>query len=237
MTGVMRDDGNPFTSYSKNQNASAALQQEGYNASAILGSGLFPLPQNSQNMTLNIFNLTSRVATDALFRCPTQSTAFSAAKNGALKKVYAYEMERSYQLTRYSPNSGVCDAPKTESHPYGDTTLPYYRCHSGDLYLVFGNYQREGRRIRDVDDVPFTQYIMDTWLAFGRTGDPNPAQDFLEARGFLNTSLTVKGIRPWRPIKMEDVKLRVLDLKPVDKGFNELKQCDVLGQPLNYYAT
>ncbi|EMD59954.1 hypothetical protein COCSADRAFT_203020 [Bipolaris sorokiniana ND90Pr] len=223
-------------SFSKSRNASEALLQQGYNASAIIGSGLFPIPENSSNNTLEIFNLTSRVATDAQFRCPTQSTAFSASKSKAFK-VYAYEMERSYQLTRYSPNSGVCDAPKTESFPYGDTSLPYYRCHSGELYLIFGNYQREGRQIRDVDDVPFTQYIMDTWLAFGRTGNPNPAVDFLEARGFSNTSLTIGGIRPWQVVQSGNLKLRILDLEPSDKGFKDLRQCEVLGQPLSYYSS
>lgn len=203
----------------------------------LLVPGCSHRPQSSQDMTLNIFNLTSRVATDALFRCPAQSTAFSAAKNNVYKTEYAYEMERSYQLTRYSPNSGVCDAPKTDSHPYRDTSLPYHRYHSNDLYFVFANYQREGRRTRDADDVLFTQYITDTCLAFGQTGDPNPAPDFLEARGFSNTSLIVKGIQPWKPVWAEDVELRVLDLKPTNKGFNELKQCYVLCQPLNYCAS
>jgi carboxylesterase type B len=229
----MRDDGAAFTAFSKSPNASQALTEQGYNAPRILGSGDFPLPRASLNTTLNIFNLTARVSTDFSFRCPTQATAFSAAANNVFK-VYSYEMTRSYQLTRYSPNGGVFDAPKSASDPLGDPTLPYYRCHSGDLYLVFGNFIREGRQPRDKDDVPFSQYIMDSWAAFGRTKNPNPALGFLGARGFANTTAWIT--TPWKPVKASQPRLRVLDMKTGDAGFGELRQCNVLDIPLDYYS-
>jgi hypothetical protein len=63
VTGVMRDDGAPFTAFSKSSNVSQVLTDQGYNAADIIGSNKFPVPHGI-NSTLDIFNLTSRVATD-----------------------------------------------------------------------------------------------------------------------------------------------------------------------------
>lgn len=234
ITGVMHDDGGPFTSFSKTLNASQTLTDQGYDANGILGSGLFPYPQ-SGNATLAIFNLTARVATDTLFRCPTQSTVFSALKNKVFPEVYAYEIDRSLQLITYSPNPTTCEAPKTAEHPLGDPNLPYWKCHSGELYNEFGTAIREGRQLRDQKDIPFSQYLLDTWTAFGRTKNPNPDLGFLQARGFTNTSAVVKKTTPWKPTSATDLKIRVLDVQPRDEGFREVKQCEVLKLPTGYY--
>ncbi|KAJ4291794.1 hypothetical protein N0V90_009689 [Kalmusia sp. IMI 367209] len=235
MTGVMHDDGDPFSSFPKSQNASQALIDQGYNADAILASNLFPLAHTG-NTTLDIFNLTARVATDAEFRCLTQSTAFAAAKNRVFPVVYSYEIDRGFQLIEWSPNPPTCEAPKTTEHPFGDTSLPYWKCHSGELYYVFGTGIRQGRQPRDQEDVPFSQYLLDSWTAFGRTKDPNPELGFLHARGFTNTSATVKKSVPWEPTSTRELELRVLDVQPRDEGFRELKQCEVLDLPLDYYT-
>jgi carboxylesterase type B len=234
ITGVMHDDGGPFTSFSKGLNASQTLTDQGYNANAILGSGLFPVPQ-SGNVTLDIFNLTARVATDVSFRCPTQATVFSAIKSKVFPVVYSYEIDRGFQLTTWSPNPPTCEAPKTAEHPLGDPSLPYWKCHSGELYYEFGTAIREGRQPRDQDDIPFSQYLMDTWTAFGRTKNPNPDLEFLQARGFTNTSAVVKKVAPWKPTSARESKLRVLDVRPRDEGFREVKQCEVLELPTDYY--
>lgn len=234
MTGVMHDDGDPFTSFSKSPNATQALTSQGYDANAILGSGVFPVPQ-SGNTTLDIFNLTSRVATDAEFRCLTQSTAYSAVKNRVFPVVYSYEIDRSFQLIEWSPNPPTCEAPKNEEHPLGDTSLPYYKCHSGELYYEFGTARRQGREPRDQNDIPFSQYLLDTWTAFGRTTDPNPDLAFLHARGFTNTSTVVKKAALWKPTNANELKLRVHDLHPRNEDFRELEQCEVLELPLDYY--
>ncbi|KAF9734810.1 Para-nitrobenzyl esterase 4 [Paraphaeosphaeria minitans] len=220
ITGVMHDDGGPFTSFSKSLNASQTLTDQGYDANDILGSGLFPVPQ-SGNTTLDIFNLTARVATDVSFRCPTQSTIFSAIKNKVFPVVYSYEIDRGLQLTTWSPNPTTCEAPKTAEHTLGDPNLPYWKCHSGELYYEFGT------AIHD--------YLLDTWTAFGRTKNPNPDLKFLQARGFTNTSAIVKKSTPWKPTSAKDLKLRVLDVQPRDESFREVKQCEVLKLPTDYY--
>ena len=149
--------------------------------------------------------------------------------------MYTYEFERSLQLIEYSPNPPTCEAPKTAEHPLGDPTLPYYKCHSGDLYYVFGTGIRQGRPPRDQEDVRFSQYILDTWTAFGRTTNPNPDLGYLRARGYTNTTATIKSVRPWKPASARKLERRVLDVRPRDGGFTELEQCEVLGLPLDFY--
>jgi hypothetical protein len=230
----MHDDGSPFTSYPKSTNISEVLTSQGFPAAAILDSTAFPIPSNV-NSTLALFNLTSRLTTDAQFRCLSQSTSSAAAKNSVFKKVYAYEFDRAYQLERYSPNPPACEAPVTPDHPFGDPTAPFYKCHSGELYAVFGTTVRQGRPIRDQDDVPFSQYIVDTWSAFARTGDPTPDSAYLSARGFTNTTTYVAAAGTWNPVGKTDTPIRVLDVLPRNERWRELEQCEILGQPLTYY--
>jgi carboxylesterase type B len=235
MTGVMQDDGAPFTSFSKSSNVSQVLTDQGFDAANILGSNKFPVPQGT-NSTLDIFNLTSRVATDAMFRCLTQSTVYSSVSNGVFPMVYSYEFDRGFQISEWSPNPPTCETPVTPSHPHGDPDAPYYRCHSGELYAVFGTTIRQGRHPRDEHDIPFSQYLVDSWTAFGRTKNPNPSPDFLLARGFTNTSDTVQKTVPWIAAHVDNANLRVLDVEPRNGNFRELEQCEVLGFPLDYYS-
>ncbi|KAF1361067.1 alpha/beta-hydrolase [Lizonia empirigonia] len=221
LSGVMHDDGSPFTTYPSSTNLTAALLEQSFPVSTILNSSLFPLPANP-NTTLAIFNLTSRVATDTSFRCLAQSTASTASKNSIFKKSYAYEFDRAFQILSWSPNAPAYEAPHDATHPSGNPALPYYKCHSGELYFVFGTLVREGGVARDDDDVRFSQYVLDSWTAFARTGNPTPDMEFLEERGFGNTSALVRG-------------LEVLDVEPRDEGWREVLQCDALGFGLGYY--
>ncbi|CAO2652891.1 Nn.00g023020.m01.CDS01 [Neocucurbitaria sp. VM-36] len=234
ISGIMRDDGSPFTSYPTSSNVSQVLTSQGFPASDILSSNVFPIP-NGTNETLRIFNLTSRVATDSMFRCLGQSTASTAALNGIFKNIYAYEIDRAYQISEWSPNPPACEAPITPAHPFGDTSQPYYKCHSGELYAVFGTTVSQGRPPRDEYDIPFSQYIVDSWSAFARTGDPNPDALFLEARGFTNTSRIVEAAGRWEPVGKGEKPIRVLDTVVRDEAYREVEQCKVLGQPLDYY--
>lgn len=229
----MHDDGSPFTAYPTSNNVSAVLTAQGYPAFAILSSSAFPLPQIA-NSTPLIFNLTSRIATDAMFRCLGQSTAHTAAKNDIFKAVYAYEFDRAYQIAEYSPNPPACEAPVTPGHPFGDPQAPFYKCHSGELYAVFGTTVSQGRPPRDENDVPFSQYIVDTWSAFARTGRPTPDAAFLEARGFVNTTKFVEKAGEWDKVGETDRPVRVLDAAP-SVAWREVEQCNVLGQGLEYY--
>jgi hypothetical protein len=132
MMGIMHDDGSPFTAYTTSTNVSAVLSAAGFPASAILSSNAFPLPSVNNN-TLAIFNLTTRVTTDALFRCLGQSTAYTAVANGIFDKVYTYEFDRAYQIPDWSPNPPACEAPASPGYPFGNPDLP---CKSNSLNLL-----------------------------------------------------------------------------------------------------
>jgi carboxylesterase type B len=233
--GNMRDDGAPFTSFSNSSNVTRVLADQGFNASSIVSSDKFPLPLGA-NTTLDIFNLTSRVTTDAEFRCLTQSTVWAAVANSVFPVVYSYEIDRGFQISEWSPNPPTCEAPVIPGYPYGDPEAPYFRCHSGDLYYVFGTIIRQGRHPRDEHDIPFSQYLVDSWSAFGRTKDPNPALDFLVARGFTNTSNIVEKTAPWKAAEVGKANVRHLVAEPENADYKELEQCEVLGFPLDYYA-
>lgn len=235
LAGVLRDDGSPFTTYPSTTNVTVLLASQGFPAAAIQSSGAFPIPENS-NTTLSLFNLTSRIATDGFFRCGAQSTANLASKNKIFKKVYHYEFDRSYMVEEWNPNPDSCIAPKDASHPFGNPEATYYRCHSGELYTVFGTIVRENRPLRDDNDIPFSQYVLDSWTAFARTGNPVPESGFLNARGFTNTTKYVKDAGKWEPVGETKTPIRVLSVPLKNEGWREEKQCDVLGLGLNYYA-
>lgn len=95
--------------------------------------------------------------------------------------------------------------------------------------------------MRDGDDVPFTQYVIDTWASFVRTGDPTPELGFLAARGFVNTTrvLTGMGQTPWVPVSggVGGQTFRQMQWPSFQRGFVEAEQCEVLGVPLDYFVT
>ncbi|EMD64832.1 hypothetical protein COCSADRAFT_25820 [Bipolaris sorokiniana ND90Pr] len=211
MMGIMHDDGSAFTCYPTTSNLSTIISSQGYPTSTILASNAFPLPDMA-NSALAIFNLTSRVATDAQLRCLGQSTAYTGAANRIFDKVYTYEFDRSFQLRYWSPNPPACEAPITPDHPFGNPNLPYYKCYSGDLTTVFGTVVPQGRPLRDDYDIPFSQFVLDSWTAFARTGDPNPDPAFLKARDFTNTTVMLEVQGTWGPVDVENPILKVLDI-------------------------
>lgn len=235
LAGVLRDDYNPFLTYPTSTNLSAALVANGLPLDAGLNSSAFPIPYSALT-TQSIFNLTSRLSTDIQFRCLHQSTAHVAAKNNIFKKVYAYEFDRAYMVAEWSPNPPACEAPITPAYPFGDPNAPYYKCHSGELYNVFGTIVSERRAPRDDADVPFSQFVVDTWAAFARTGNPTPAADFLSARGFTNTSAYIAKGGAWNPVGEENkAPVRVLDVNVKSEAWREVEQCKVVGQGLSYF--
>jgi hypothetical protein len=233
----MHDDGAPFISYPTTTNLTSILTSESFPTSSILASPAgVPSPFNAPPPQ-SLFNLTARISTDAQFRCLGQSTAYTAAKNDVFDEFYAYEFDRAYQI-QWSPNPPACEAPVSATHPFGDPTAPFYKCHSGELMLVFGTIVSEGRVPRDQDDVPFSQFIVDTWAAFARTGKPVPDARFLSARGFVNTTAYVARGGGWDPVGAGNEKpVRVLDVNVRNEGWREMEQCEVLGQGLGYFDT
>lgn len=135
--GSMAEDAGAFIGYpTPDMNASTAISSlnslSANLTEQIVSSGLFPVP-NTGNFTLDLYNVSARIATDIQFRCLDQATVYSAVKHNSLGPSYYYQFDKAYQTPGYDPNKPVCDAPITPSHPYGDPSLPYFRCHSGDL--------------------------------------------------------------------------------------------------------
>jgi hypothetical protein len=106
MMGIMRDDGDPFISLPTTTDVTQALNALPVNGSLIESSGAFPEP-SGPNATFNVFNVTSRVATDSEFRCIDYASAYAAVQNDVFDGVYFYEFNRSYQLAVYNPNPPV----------------------------------------------------------------------------------------------------------------------------------
>ncbi|OIW33646.1 alpha/beta-hydrolase [Coniochaeta ligniaria NRRL 30616] len=232
LMGTMHDDGAPFITYPTTTNESAYLASSGF---SLPPANLFPIPPGA-NQTLDLYNMTSRLATDGIFRCVDEATVNRGLATGRLgDRIYYYEFDRSYQ-TRGWPGTDVCDAPRTPSHPNGDPSLPYFKCHSGELYYVFGNLAFQGLPYRDAADLPFERFVLDSFSSFARTGDPNPDARFLEARGFSETADEIKRAGVWRPATKGDLTLRALDWPSSQGGFRELAQCEGLGLGLDYYG-
>ncbi|KAJ7787685.1 alpha/beta-hydrolase [Mycena olivaceomarginata] len=141
----------------------------------VLASGLWNITDSftPYNATVNVF-------TDDLLTCSAEEMITAAAKTHAFPSLYVYEMQRAYALSYYNPYN-LC------TFPAGNDELPYYRCHSGDLYEVFGTYHIFDQPIRNVRDIEYTTMIQDMWASFARTGNPNPPHAYLEARGYQST--------------------------------------------------
>ncbi|PYH34015.1 cholinesterase [Aspergillus neoniger CBS 115656] len=235
MMGIMRDDGAQFISYPNASESIDTFLTENDLPASVLASGLFPLA-TGPNATLDVFNTSARVATDGMFRCIDEATGYAGVVNNILPEVYFYEFNRSYELEGQVYNGRVCYAPQMAEYPNGDPNLEYWKCHSGDLYYVFGNLQRLNQPFRDEYELPFEQYVLDTWASFVRTGSPNPDPELLRARGYVNTTRAVEESGAWRPLREGDYSLRRMQWPPYQTTFNEVEQCTALDLPLNYYV-
>ncbi|KAF2102307.1 alpha/beta-hydrolase [Rhizodiscina lignyota] len=234
MLGTMRDDGAAFISYpTANETFPEFLNISGLPES-VASTSLFPVP-NGPNRTLDVFNATARAGTDGIFRCVDEATAYAGVVNDIFPITYFYEFNRSYQLLGYSPNFPVCEAPPTAGYPNGNPNAEYFKCHSGELYYEFGNVKRIGLPFRDANDLPFEQFVVDTWASFARTNNPNPDWRYLQARGYTNTMKEIERVGKWDPVTKSDQILRRLQWPSEHAKFGEEQQCDALGLPLDYY--
>lgn len=230
LMGIMREDGAPFISYPDTTNETAYLADIGWTEPP---ARLFPLP-NGSNQTLDLFNKITRYATDGMFRCIDQATVYSGLQHGLWSEVYYYEFDRSYQLTSW-PGYDVCQPPAAAGYANGDPSEPYFSCHSGDLYEVFGNIAFQELPFRDDYDLPFEQLVLDSWSSFARTYDPNPDPAFLSVRGYSNTTKILEQKGRWNPATEGNMTLRALAWPPYQCTFGELSQCQGINLPLTYY--
>ncbi|KAJ3755852.1 alpha/beta-hydrolase [Lentinula raphanica] len=139
-------------------------------AEDVLESGLWTISDD-----FDVYNATIDAYTDYLLTCPAESMITVASKSAAFPALYVYSMQHAYGLSYY-------DFYDLCTFPIGDPQ-PYYRCHSGDLYEVFGTYYIFDQHVRISTDISYTNLVQDMWTAFARTGDPNPDIEDLVARG------------------------------------------------------
>ncbi|KAI2636430.1 alpha/beta-hydrolase [Hypomontagnella submonticulosa] len=233
MMGITHDDGAPFIDFPTTTNQSAYLASQGYD---VPPTDLFPIP-NIANKTLALFEMSTHLATDGVFRCIDQATVYAGLKNNRFHPVYFYEFNRTYQTTGW-PKLDVCEPPKTASHPYGDPSAAYLKCHSGELYYIFGNLARQALPMRDEFDLPFEQLVLDSFSSFARTFDPNPDAGYLVARGYSSTLSELGRAGKWKPsTAMGKMTMRTLQWPSYQGPFTEAEQCEALGLGLDYYLS
>lgn len=119
--------------------------------------------------------------------------------------------------------------------------LGNFRCHSGELFYVFGNLpSTTDRPFRDDKDLPFMQQTVDIWTSFARTFNPNPDPAFLLAKGFPDSAAQFKSLSKWDPVTKDNVQhgkpLRQLEWPSSMTVFKEQEQCEFLGFPLDFYG-
>ncbi|KAH9947522.1 carboxylesterase from carbohydrate esterase [Amylocystis lapponica] len=229
LMGYMRDDGAPFIGYPTSDNITAGLRAQDL-PTKVANSSLFVQPTGA-NATLDVFNVTARIATDIEFRCLDQATAWSAS-------IWFYQFNRSYQLANYSLNDPTCQAPVSPAYPYGDPSQEYFKCHAGELYYVFGTLPSD-KPYRDTQDLPFMQLTLDIWTAFVRTYNPNPDPLYLAVRGYTTTATQLALEEPWLPVTqktLDTTPLRTLQWGSFQGALAERPQCEFLGYPLDYFG-
>ncbi|OLN81458.1 Para-nitrobenzyl esterase 4 [Colletotrichum chlorophyti] len=239
MTGIAAEDGLPFLNFPRN--VTVINQTQWFTSQGLPDppERLFP-PPDTTNRTWAAIGVGARLGTDAMFRCISQATVYAGLDSGVLgSRVYYYELERTYQTPEW-PKLDVCEAPKSKIFPNGDpsSATDNLRCHSGELVSVFGNLVRQGLPLRDENDLPWEQYLVDTFTSFARTYSPNPDEDFLRARGFKSTLRAQEKSGLWKPSVRGDMRMRSIDW-PVEedmmRDFKDIDQCKWLKLPLDYY--
>ncbi|KAH7059116.1 Alpha/Beta hydrolase protein [Macrophomina phaseolina] len=151
---------------------------------ATLQSGLWLVGNetinNGSTVYPDAYNASIDIVSDITLTCYGSQFASVGAAVGAFESMYVYSLERAYALSYYNWYD-LC------TFPVGQPDTPYYRCHSGDLYEVFGTYYLFEQPIRVAEDVYFTNAIQDMWGSFARTGNPNVDKAYLEARDYNST--------------------------------------------------
>ncbi|KAF9629202.1 Carboxylesterase type B [Lasiodiplodia theobromae] len=149
------------------------------------------------------------------------ATVYPDAYNASISSMWVYNMERAYALPWYNPY-GLC------SFPVGQPDTPYYRCHSGDLFEVFGTYYLFDQPVRVPEDIYYTNAVQDMWAAFARTGNPNVDPEYLKVRGYDST---IDLFSNWQWPEFSTWSPRVASLQYPESSYTTLPEqqhCDVL---------
>ncbi|TKA61436.1 hypothetical protein B0A55_11600 [Friedmanniomyces simplex] len=236
--GTTANDGASFSTYpkvnvtSEAQGIELALGISAAYAQDIINSGLFPF-YDTGNLTLDSFNVSQRVATDKTFRCVDEATVYAGATSGAFKSAYYYTITRTYE--GYDPNnlglSGLSQGPTEPGYPNGDPELPYFRLHGSDLGFSYGNQYP----LRDPQDLEASQLISGYFAQFAKSGNPNPSLQYLQVRGYTNTTQGVRESGPWQPVSSKTGPTKKLDWPAPTVIFPDLPQCAFLNYSIEYY--
>lgn len=123
----MRDDAAALIPYPTTTNITQAIEEVGLSPDFYINNpGLFLEPSGA-NATLDVFNVTAHMATDGELRCLDEAIAVAGVRNNIFKSVWFYEYTRSYQPLSFLVNTPVCQPPADAGHPFGDTSMPYFR--------------------------------------------------------------------------------------------------------------
>jgi carboxylesterase type B len=155
-------------------------------ADVAIASGLWIVSNETYNNGStsfpSVYNASVNLGTDAFISCPGSQMVRTAATVGAYQSLWVYEMLRGYGLSYY-------DFYDLCTFPVGKSETPYYKCHSSDLYEVFGTYYLFDQPIRADEDIYYTNAIQDMWASFARSGNPNVPPAYLQVRGYSTTQL------------------------------------------------
>ncbi|KAK6527382.1 hypothetical protein TWF281_010562 [Arthrobotrys megalospora] len=218
-----------FTNFTESLAMISGLLTQDITAAA--NSPAFPVPPGDPAEA--VFNATVRVVSDGTIKCLGLATAYSAAKHKTLPSIYVFEFNRTYSPPNYT--SALCSPPTTSEFPLGDANQEYYKCHAGEVILVFGTLLRLGLPDRDGLDIPFSQVVIDYWASFMWRYDPNPTPAYLKAKGYFNTLNQIKVSGKWKTVETKRPEFKVLQWNAPSISFSEGPQCAALGLPLNYY--
>jgi hypothetical protein len=156
LMGNLRDEAASLLIYPDTTNVTEAIQNNDFDAAVYnKNSALFSTP-SGPNTTLDVFNVTTHLGTDGSVRCIDQAIAYAGVVNQIFASVWYYEYERSYQLASFDTTSPVCDAPINTVHPFGDTSLPYFR-------------QVGSHNLTGLDSALFIEYLIIFYRCHGAT--------------------------------------------------------------------
>ncbi|KAI5832677.1 alpha/beta-hydrolase [Schizophyllum commune Tattone D] len=186
-------------------------------AEAVINSGLWKIDDK-----LTPYNATINVYTMQHLTCHAGEFITAAASSGAFPSIHVYNMHWAYALSYYDPYN-LC------TFPVGKPDTPYYKCHSGDLYEVFGTYYIFDQPVRTTEDIHHTVLVQDILGAFARTGNPNPDTRYLTVRGYEST-LHAMGKWNWPAYTWEEPKVAALRYSTlaVEDGLPDRMRCKVL---------
>ncbi|KAL1717179.1 Alpha/Beta hydrolase protein [Schizophyllum commune] len=186
-------------------------------ADAVIESGLWKIDDE-----LTPYNATINVYTMQHLTCHAEEFIAAAASSGAFPSIHVYNMHWAYALSYYDPYN-LC------TFPVGKPETPYYKCHSGDLYEVFGTYYIFDQPVRTTEDIHHTVLVQDILGAFARTGDPNPDVTYLTVRGYESTLHAMRKWK-WPAYTWEEPNVAALRYSAlgVEDGLPDRMRCKVL---------